>query len=260
MAMAFAVEGTVAGQAPTSAAQPRSTATKPWTAPRTADGQPDLQGVWANNGATPLQRPRQVAEWEFFTDEELVEVKRVAAEIVANDGDAVVGDSLFEHALNKVKKPVSYDPTTGNYNQFWVVERDWHDRTSLVTDPKDGRLPPLTPEAEKRQAERAERRRLHPADGPEDRPLGERCISFGVPRLGAGYNSYYQIFQTPQHVAIAMETIHDARIIPLDGRPHLDKSVRQLYGDSRGRWEEYLVVDTTNFSSEQLHGSVRTSM
>jgi hypothetical protein len=221
-----------------------------WTVPRTADGQPDLQGVWANNSATPLERPKQVANRKFFTDEELAELRKIADQIVANDGDAQFGDGLILAALDRIAKPGSYDPATGNYNQFWLVEREFDDRrTSLVVDPPDGRIPPLTPEAKTRQAAAAEYSKLHPADGPEDRPAGERCVNFGIPKIGAGYNSYYQIFQSPGHVAILSEMAHDVRIIPLDRRAHLDKTIRQWNGDARGHWEgNTLVVETTNFS------------
>ncbi len=237
----------IAGQ---SSAPAGGAAAKAWTLPRTADGQPDLQGVWANNNATPLERPKQWADKLVLSDQELAELRKVAAQITANDGDAQFGDGLVLAALEKITKPGSYDPGTGNYNQFWLVERDFEDRrTSLVIDPPDGRIPALTEEAVRRRDAAVEYGKLHPADGPEDRPLGERCVNFGVPKLGAGYNSYYQIFQSKTHVVMLSEMAHDARIIPLDGRPHLSKEVRQWNGDPRGRWEgDTLVVETTNFS------------
>jgi hypothetical protein len=167
-----------------------------------------------------------------------------------NAGDAAFSDSVFQAALSDAREFRSNDGQTGNYNQFWLVERDFDNRTSLIVDPPDGRLPSLTPEAEKRQAGRAEARKRSPADGPEDRGLSERCITFGLPNLLAGYNTNYQILQIPGYVVILHEMIHDARIIPLDGRPHVAETIRQLYGDSRGRWDRTtLVVDTTNFSS-----------
>jgi len=223
-----------------------------WTAPRTVHGHPDLQGVWANNNATPLERPKQWADRQYITPRELAEIKAIADEIVANDGDAQFGDGLILAALERVTQPGSYDPATGNYNQFWLVERDFEDlRTSLIVDPPDGRIPPLTPDGEQRRAAAAEHRKLHPADGPEDRPAGERCANFGVPKLGAGYNSYYQIFQTQDHVVILSEMAHDARIIPLDGRPHVSHTIHQWNGDPRGRWDgDTLVVETTNFSPQ----------
>ncbi len=245
LAVAVASTGyvTVAGQTPSSSG-------KKWTAPRTVDGQPDIQGVWANNHATPLQRPPQWAGKQVLTDRELAELKRVSDEITANNGDAQFGDGLVLAALEKISKPGSYDPSTGNYNQFWIVDREFTDRrTSLITDPADGKIPAMTPEAQKRMAARMEYLKEHPADGPEDRPAGERCANFGVPKLGAGYNSYYQIFQSPNHVAILSEMAHDARIVPLDGRPHVGKNITQWNGDARGRWEgDTLVVETKNFS------------
>jgi hypothetical protein len=228
-----------------------SASSRTWKLPRTAWGHPDLQGVWANNNATPLERPKELASRQFLTDTELAAVKSRAAELFNGDGDAAFGDQVFIAAVTNAKEFVSRDGKTGDYNHFWLVERDFDNRTSLITDPPDGKLPALTPDAEKRAAERTEARKRSPADGPEDRSLSERCITFGSPRLGAGYNSYYQIFQTPDSVAIAMETIHDARIIPLDGRPHVGPSVRQWLGDSRGHWEgDTLVVDTTNYSAQ----------
>jgi hypothetical protein len=154
----------------------------------------------------------------------------------------------------------SYDPTTGNYNQFWMAERDWDNRTSLITDPADGQMPPLTPEAQARRGGRGRGRAVvvegsesgprGPADGPEDRPLSERCISYGSPRTGAGYNSYFQIVQSPETVVILQELIHDARIVPIGNKPHLPSNVRQLHGDSRGRWDgDSLVVETTNYQN-----------
>ena len=221
-----------------------------WTTPRTPDGQPDLQGVWANNNATPLERPEQLAGKAALSGEELAELKERAGKLFSNEaGDAAFGDSVFAAALSDAKSFTSSDAQTGNYNQFWVVEREFSDsRTSLVIDPPDGRIPELTPEGQAKHAEQTANRR-RPPRGPEDRSLGERCITFGVPRLGAGYNSYYQIFQTPGSVAILTEMIHDVRIIPLDGRPHIDKRLRQWHGDSRGRWEgDTLVVETRNYS------------
>ncbi len=240
----------VAGQAPRAAAN-ASSVTKTWTPPRTPWGHPDLQGVWANNNATPLERPKELAGKQFLTDAELAAVKARASELFNGDGDAAFGDQVFIAAVTNAKEFVSRDGKTGDYNHFWLVERDFDKRTSLITDPPDGKLPALTPEAEKRAADRAEARKRSPADGPEDRSLSERCITFGSPRLGAGYNSYYQIFQTRDYVAISMETIHDARIVPLDGRPHAGPAIRQWLGDSRGHWDgNTLVVDTTNYSPQ----------
>ena len=221
-----------------------------WVVPRTADGHPDFHGVWANNTVTPLQRPKLWEGKKTLTDAEIAELQKFAAQITENDGDAQFGDGLINAVLNKIAKPISYDPGTGNYNQFWIVERDWHDRrTSLIVDPASGQIPPRTPEAEQRRAAEIEHRKAHAFEDPEVFPLGERCVNFTTPRLGAGYNSYFQIVQAPNHVSIMAEMAHDARIIPTDGRPHLPAAIRPWNGDSRGRWEgDTLVVDTTNFS------------
>ena len=176
-------------------------------------------------------------------------LKAKADELFAGDGDAAFGDDVFVSLLSGSKKFTSSDAATGNYNQFWITDRDFDNRTSLVTDPADGRLPPMTPEAQKRRASLQVDRAQRGFNGPEDRALSERCITFGAPRLQAAYNSYVQIFQARDHVAILMETIHDARIIPLDGRPHIGQNIQQWLGDSVGHWEgDTLVVDTTNYS------------
>ncbi len=227
-----------------------------WQLPRMADGTPDFQGVWANNAATPLERPEAWEGKEELSEAELQEIRRAAQEATDGVDDALFGDQLIQAAIAKTKAQ-SYDPTTGNYNQFWIVERNFENRTSLIVDPPNGRLPPLTPQAQERIAARRAYLADHPADSWEDRPLGERCISFGAPRLGAGYNSYYQIVQSPGTVAILMETIHDVRIVPTDGRPHLASDIRQWHGDSRGRWEgDTLVIETKNYSPQSgLRGS-----
>jgi hypothetical protein len=240
----------LAGQAPPAGARNTSGSAKNWTPPRTVDGQPDIQGVWANNVATPLERPQALAGKQVLSDAEVAALQETARQLFDGETDAAFGDSVFETVLQKAKGFTSRDAGTGNYNHFWLVERNFDNRTSLVTDPPDGRLPQLTPEGQKKR-EAARIRRGRPAIGPEDRGLGERCISFGSPRLGAGYNSYYHILQSAGYVAIVMETIHDARIIPLDGRPHVGKNIRQWLGDSRGHWEgNTLIVDTINYSSK----------
>ena len=219
-----------------------------WRLSRTADGHPDLQGVWANNSATPLERPPQWAGKERLTDEELAELKVAAALVVESGLDAQFGDQLVLKALEGLTDAGSYD-TTGNYNQFWMAERDFTHQTSLVIDPPDGLVPALTAPAERRTETRSAYGEAHPADGPEDRALSERCANFGVPRLGAGYNSYVQIFQTPGHVVVLKEMAHDVKLIPIGDSPHAPDGVRQWNGDSRGRWKgDTLVVETTNFS------------
>jgi hypothetical protein len=220
--------------------------------PRLPNGQPDLQGVWGNNGVTPMTRPRQWKDKTVLSDAELQEIKQLAAKSVDEGGDAIFGNfiqQLLDAKDNGEFTQTSYDPTTGNYNQFWMADREWDTRTSLIIDPPDGQFPPLTPEAQKRRADAAARPRTRgPADGPEDRPLSERCISYGAPRTQPNYNSYTQIIQSPQNVVLLQEMIHDARIVPLSGAPHLPKKVRQLHGDPRGRWDgDSLIVETTNY-------------
>ncbi|HKT80685.1 MAG TPA: hypothetical protein VJP86_10735 [Vicinamibacterales bacterium] len=250
------------GAAPARAAAPPAKLAAPgtWKVPRTADGKPDLQGVWSNNSVTPMTRPTQWKDKDRLTDAEVEELKGIVARYVNESGDAIF-TSLVQMALNAKTtgqfNQRSYDPTTGNYNQFWMSERDWDNRTSLIIDPPNGQMPALTPAAQARRArggarqvvvEGSESGPRGPADGPEDRPLSERCISYGAPRTSTGYNSYVQITQSPETVSILQEMIHDARIVPMDGRPHLPSTVRQLHGDPRGHWEgDTLVVETTNF-------------
>src|SRR5213594_1323017 len=235
-------------QAQTVAAKANAASNK-WTAPRTVDGQPDLQGVWANNNATPLERPAALAGKPLLTDAEVAALKAKAGELFSGDGDAAFGDDVFTAIVSGATKFVSSDAGTGNYNQFWIADRDFDNRTSLITDPPDGRIPPLTPEAKTRRQSVDQDRNLRGFDGPESRSLSERCITYGAPRIQAAYNSYYQIFQTRDTVVILMEMIHDARIIPLDGRLHVGENIRQWLGDSVGHWEgDTLVVDTTNYS------------
>jgi hypothetical protein len=169
------------------------------------------------------------------------------------DSDYAAGDNAFLAALNDTDTFKNVVPTAGGSVQ--MIDRLFDNRTSLIIDPPDGRIPPLTPAGQERQAA-ADKGALFPA-GPEDLSTALRCITWGVPRLGgnfgAGPYSYYQIFQTPKYVVLFMEVAHEARIIPLDGRPHLPAGVRQWEGDSRGRWEgKTLVVDTTNFSPKSF--------
>jgi hypothetical protein len=220
--------------------------------PRLADGHPDLQGVWGNNSVTPMVRPRQWKDKAVITEAELAEIKQLAAQSVDQGGDAIFGNFIQQILDAKEKgeyKQTSYDPTTGNYNQFWMADREWDLRTSLIIDPPDGQFPELTPEAQARRAAAAARPRTRgPADGPEDRPLSERCISYGAPRTQSNYNSYTQIIQSPDTVVLLQEMIHDARVVPMTNKPHLPKKIRQLHGDPRGRWEgDTLVVETTNY-------------
>ncbi len=221
-----------------------------WAPPRTADGHPDLQGVWANNNVTPLERPEVLGGRETLTDEEVAALQARAGELFSSEADdAAFGDSVFAAALAEAESFTSRDRATGNYNQFWMVERDWDNRTSLIVDPPSGRFPARTEASQARAAERAEARQRH-ARGPEDRSLGERCITWGAPRLGAGYNSYLQVFQSASHVVLYQE-MGGSRIIPLDGGPHVDDNVRLWHGDSRGHWDgDALVVETRNYSPQ----------
>ena len=226
----------------------RRAAAGTYAAPKNVFGQPDLEGVWTNDSITPLQRPAAWADKTTLTDDEVEQLKRAKAQL-EESGDALFGDELILDVLAGKQKSASHDTQTGNYNGFWLPGRDIDHRTSLIIDPPNGRIPPETPEAQKRRAALAEERRLRPADGPESRGLSERCITFGVPRFQAAYSSVYQIVQAPHQVVFNMETIHDARVIELDGRPHLPASIPQMLGNSRGRWEgETLVVETRGFS------------
>ncbi len=222
-----------------------------YTAPRNAFGQPDLSGIWTNNSATPLQRPEQLADRATLTDEELAELTQTIAEFRdAEQAGDLLGDRLIQQALGNAEFQ-DFDVITGNYNAFWLVERHLDNRTSLIVDPPDGRIPALTEAAAARAAERRAYAAEHPSDGPEDRTLGDRCLHFEAPRMGAGYNSYFQLLQTPTHVAIFQEMGHFSRVIPLDDRPHVADGIRQWAGDSRGRWEgDTLVVETTNYSRQ----------
>ena len=233
--------------------------------PRTADGHPDLSGIWTNVTITPLERPRDLAGKEFFTEQEVAAYEK-------------------DHVRNRdVRDNKGTDADVANaYNDFWwdsgtkVVKTR---RTSIVVDPPDGRIPALTPERQRQlQAIAAAKRQRcaepgcelengglpGPADGPEDRPLMERCLSFGnaAPMMPSAYNNNVEIVQSPGSVGIEVELGHQMRLVPIDGSPHLPANVRQWVGDSRGHWEgDTLVIDTTNFtgktafrgSDENLH-------
>jgi len=238
-----------AGQA-SSAAKPAATAGKTWTPPRTPDGVPDLSGVWTNNTVAPLQRAKELAGKEFYTEAELAAVQKREQERLAQDEAEGLPPANHSGVAGAAPEDVHYD-----FAQFGLDRSQakvaWSRRTSIIVGP-EGRIPPLTPEARKRNADSAAKERGHEFDGPENRPLGARCIAranVGPPLLPAGYNSNVQIAQGAGYVTIQAEMIHDVRVIPTDGRPHLAKNVRQWYGDSRGHWEgNTLVIDTTNFS------------
>ena len=235
-----------------------------WTVPRTADDRPDLQGVWANNAATPLERPAQLADRASLTEEEVAELAAAAERLFGSGNDAGFADGVFNAALADATSHESVCTGTGNYGSAWMVDRDFDDRTSLITRPGNGRLPALTPAAAERQAAARAARRQRTYDGPEDLPLQSRCITFGMPRvggLGAGYNSYYQIFQTGDHVVLFRELIHDARVIPIGDRPHAPASIRQWHGDSRAHWDgDTLVIETTNFDPRHSYRGSSVNM
>lgn len=212
-------------------------------APPRTTSQSDLQGTWNFSTITPLERPAEFAGKEFLSEAE-----------------AAAFEARTVQRNNRDTRESSADADVASaYNEFWwdrgvhAARVNGRVRTSLIVDPPDGKIPALTAEAQQRAAARADARRLHPADGPEDRSLGERCLLFnaGPPMLSGPYNNYVQILQSTEYVVILNEMIHDSRIVPLDGRPHLPSAVRRLLGDSRGHWDGHtLVVETTNFSDK----------
>ena len=233
-----------AGAAPGARAQ---TAEK-WEPPRMPDGRPDLQGVWLNNVATPLERLPALADRSHLTAEEVAALEARAGRIFANGRSAfTTPEGAFRAALQNVE---TYDGQSTS-SSIGMVDITFTDRTSLIVEPPDGRIPERTELA--RARETAVDEGWTYKAGPEDLNSIHRCITTGVPRLGgnfgAGPYTYYQIVQTPAHVAFINEAFHDTRLIPLDDRPHLPQQIRQWNGDSRGRWEgDTLVVETQNFS------------
>ena len=261
----------VAGQTPAAKAT-AGAAAKTATAPKTPWGEPDLQGIWTDDFQTPLQRAPRYANKELFTDEERAELDRQRAAILRRDQRVTQG---------------SERDVAGAYNAVFQSIKHTGKRTSLVVDPPDGRIPPVTPEAKKRTDQDREFRlallqptatcknqeaacaggkygpvspkitelpstyntgRLNRADGPEDRSMQERCMAAVLP----DFTGYRRIVQSPGSVSIFYDVGQGQgwqRIIPVDGGPHLPQSIRQRFGDSRGRWEgNTLVVDVTNFS------------
>ena len=224
----------IASQAPP--AKPRT-----WTAPRLADGRPDLSGYWSNNTIAPLERPAALAGKEFLTEDEARVLEREARERTrASDRQAS-------------ERPGE----VGDYNAAFKEDSKWalpNGRTSIITDPKDGRMPPLTPEARKKFEADQVAHKERPHDGPEDMTTIERCITWissGPPMLPTFYNNNYHIVQTRDYLIINVEMIHDVRIIPLDGRPHLSSNIRYWEGDARGRWEgDTFVITTTGFNDK----------
>ncbi len=237
LSVVFLTRVPVAGQAAAGSTKAK------WTPPRTPDGQPDLQGVWGYATITPLERPTALAGKAVLSVEEAAEFERQAAEV--NDRDRRDGAGTKDVG-NDGRSDVARA-----YNEFWwdkgtkVVSTR---QTALIVDPPDGRIPAYTPEGERRARARGNREAI--AAGPEERGLGERCINWGIagpPMIPGAYNNNVQLFQTPGYVVIFNEMIHDARVVPLDGRSRV--GVTQLLGDSRGRWEgDTLVVETINFT------------
>ena len=236
------------------AAEPAKPAQKKkYVAPRTEFGTPDLRGVWNFSSNTPLERPAQFSGREFMTAEEAAKLKAAA-------------EARFEAAENAEAGESRGGGGVGGYNQFWVesLAQGENQRTSLVVDPPDGKLPPLRPGIKPENGglgpdtggKRPVRFRVGGIrkDGPEDRGLSERCLmgfNSGPPFMPSMYNNNVQIFQTKTTAVIMTEMIHDARIVPLDNRPHVDSSIRQWSGDSRGHWEgDTLVVETSNFTDK----------
>jgi hypothetical protein len=242
--LAMLVAGSAAAQTPATIEKPaKPAAAKPartWTVPRTADGQPDFQGVWNNGTITRLERPADLAGKEFFTPKEALEYEKTVVERTNRDQ----------------RTPGTEGDVSRAYNDAWwdsgtKVIRTL--RTSMVIDPPDGRLPPLTPQAQALLRSQAAGRHPQPW-GPEDRSLQERCLMFptdSVPMLPYVYNNNFRIVQTKDTLAIYIEMIHDVRTVYLDGRPHLPSTIRRWLGDSRGHWEgDTLVVDNTNFNGK----------
>jgi hypothetical protein len=240
----------LAGQAQSAPAR-GGAAPAPYTVPTTAWGHPDLQGTWDYRSVTPLERARQYGDREFMTDEEVA--------------------VLETRAAKRMDEPPPEDGPAGLIHApYWTDPGrsvDESRRTSLIVDPPDGRIPAMTPEARERQA--AGRRGGGPnrsggrADSWLDRSALERCITWGLPTaiLPGLYNNNIQIVQSPDYIAITHEMVHDTRLIPLDGRPHLPNVLGQWMGHSRARWEgNTLVVETTNFSEKISYRGASTTM
>jgi hypothetical protein len=242
LAIAALSLSTVVGQSP----RARSTNGTSWTVPRTIDGHPDLQGFWTNDTVTPLERPAEFGDRAVVTAEEA----------------AAYAKKRLDQFLAQPKDDIHYDDAIWqreNYTKQTTL------RTSLIVDPINGRLPPLTPAGEARAAERAKRGgAVGPSDSAQTRTLAERCISWGnvgPPMIPPTYYANMQILQSSSHVAIRHELMHDVRLIRLDALPRADPAVQWMAGDARGKWEgDTFVVETTNFTREtNFRGPPRTT-
>ena len=228
MSFAPSLEGQTSTSPRGPAARPQKTA----PVPKTAWGDPDVQGIWTNTTTTPFERPDDLKGKALLTEAERATRDVETAKKVSFDNPDTAG-------------------ATGAYNEFWMERGRLTNQTSLVVDPADGKIPPMTDAGKTRAEALAASRKAHPADSWEDRSAYDRCITRGIPgvMVPGFYNHNYQIFQTKEYVAILVEMIHDVRIIPLDGRPFLNDGLRLWMGDSRGRWEgDTLVVETKNLT------------
>ena len=214
-------------------AQSAKPAAGKWTATRTPDGHPDLQGIWTTHTFTPLARPARYADQEFLTDKEVAEL---TALLTQDEVDPLTAGIFGASDEERRKRVVQNDPTHYD-NALWLATPDVKplssNRTSLIYDPPNGQIPPLTPEARERAAAR---RAVAGFDSYENRPLQERCIIWtheGPPMLPPPYNDVLQIIQTPGYVLVIRELASAPRLIPTDGRPHMSENIRQLAGDAR---------------------------
>ncbi|HCQ98891.1 MAG TPA: hypothetical protein DIU48_05695 [Acidobacteria bacterium] len=213
--------------------------------PRTAWGQPDLQGVWDFRSITPMQRPNDRADQEFLTAEEAAELDQAAVE-------------RDVRSWNREARRTEAGGNVGAYNNFWMdrgLKSVGTRRTSLIVYPPNGRMPSMTPSGQERAQARRDYAREHPADSWSDFSSGVRCIlgfNAGPPFTPSAYNNNMQLFQTPDTVVVMTEMVNTSRVIPLNGQPHLDPDVLQWSGDSRGYWEgDTLVVETRNFDPKR---------
>jgi hypothetical protein len=244
MALAITVVAVIAGEA--QRPEPAARAGAPWTQPKLPWGDPDLEGVWTsdNNFSIPLERPAEVADKEFLDGADLENALK---------------------ARQKIIQGVAFGGEVGAGPPHWYENLEARSRrSSLIIDPPNGRLPALTAEARQRNAaEAAARKGRGPSDSWEDRSLWDRCITVGLPSVmfPTGYNNNVQILQAPGYVTITHEMMHDTRVIPLDGRPHISPAIRHYMGDSRARWEgNTLVIDVTNFRANTNYRGSRETL